>query len=425
MTNPTNTLSVETLQLFSAAKLWARVKAPYFGRLLSALVPCVAPDAIKTMGVTMGLRLFINDAFARSLTVELFGAVLLHGAGHVIRRHAVRCEAQGFDPELFNIAGDLAINDDIRAMGVALPACVIFPELYGLPRGLTAEDYYERLAKQGGKPKPQPGGQGQGKGGDKGPAMPGDGDSCGSCSGHRAEGEPAPGEGDSPEGERPQVEVAAIAKATAEAVRQYAAKNAGKVPGGLLVWAEVSDAPSPVRWQDMLARAVRRAIAYRPGGSMAQWAKPPRHQGGLGYGAGAPRMPSHALPVPRVLALVDTSGSMGGDPLAVAMREVGAVLRAVGAPVGFVACDTVVHNSSTVTNMEQVTSRLLGGGGSDMRPAFDAIAARKDRPGVVVAITDGYVAYPEAQPRDFRVVWVLVGETVMDPPWGEVLRVPT
>jgi hypothetical protein len=253
MTNPTNTLSVETLQLFSAAKLWARVKAPYFGRLLSALVPCVAPDAIKTMGVTMGLRLFINDAFARSLTVELFGAVLLHEAGHVIRRHAVRCEAQGFDPELFNIAGDLAINDDIRAMGVALPACVIFPELYGLPRGLTAEDYYERLAKQGGKPKPQPGGQGQGKGGDKGPAMPGDGDSCGSCSGHRAEGEPAPGEGDSPEGERPQVEVAAIAKATAEAVRQYAAKNAGKVPGGLLVWAEVSDAPSPAGWRDHTA----------------------------------------------------------------------------------------------------------------------------------------------------------------------------
>ena len=68
---------------------------------------------------------------------------------------------------------------------------------------------------------------------------------------------------------------------------------------------------------------------------------------------------------------------------------------------------------------------LVGGGGSNMIPAFDAIAARKSRPGVVVAITDGAVTYPAAPPRDFRVVWVLVGEMVMDPPWGEVLRVPT
>ena len=92
-------------------------------------------------------------------------------------------------------------------------------------------------------------------------------------------------------------------------------------------------------------------------------------------------------------------------------------------PVGFISCDAAVHGNGTVADIKQARGLMGGGGGSDSRPAFDAIAARKDRPGVVVFVTDGFLAFPEEAPRGFRTVWVLMGPHVSDPPWGEVIRV--
>jgi len=208
----------------------------------------------------------------------------------------------------------------------------------------------------------------------------------------------------------------AVLVAVAEAVKAAAAQGRGTIPEDLLRWAEDFLKPR-VDWRRELRSAVRATLGQAAGAEDYTYRKPHRRSTAVGA-----VLPSLTRPVPRVAVVVDTSGSMGSDELGRARAEIDGVLRSVGMPIEVVTVDAEVHGKRTVRTRKQV--ELRGGGGTDMRVGFDAVAASRPLPDVLVFLTDGMTPWPDAAPRGMRTVVCLIGEAGDAPAWAHSVRVP-
>jgi predicted metal-dependent peptidase len=232
--------------------------------------------------------------------------------------------------------------------------------------------------------------------------------------------EPKPEEGD---GGRTPEEMNAVRREVAEAIRIEASKSQGSVPEGLRRWADSVLAPAKVRWQDKLRRMTRSCVAYRSGSADFTRSKVSRRQQGLGSARGVPMLAALHAPIPRVAVVVDTSGSMGDKELGVALRETRGVLQALGVPVQLCACDAQVHGLGKVKTWRDAAALLKGGGGTSFRPAFAALMAQRQRPELIIFITDGMGDAPEIAPPA-NVIWLLVGSYRTRPcTWGTFIEV--
>jgi predicted metal-dependent peptidase len=419
---------MKALEVLAAGRLIARKKAPYFRAALLGLVPEECPG-LGTVGVTADAVLLFDPAFVEAQSPEAVAGLLVHEVMHLVLAHGARINAQGLDKVRANKAADLAINPSIVGMGFDLPEGEyrgMFPKDFGWSDGLTMNEYYDLLTQQEQAEKQQgqgseksDGSEGQGSGSAKGHAAHG---RCGSCAGeaHEQEKHIAPGTG------RSEQEVARIARTVAESVREHAAKSRGSVPASVARWAEKALEPSKVPWQQKLARLTRMAVAWRAGAVDHRYDAPGRRQAGLGYGVGRPVMPRLRQPVPEALIVVDTSGSMGSKELGEAAREAHAVLRAVGGSCTFATCDARVQGISKARSLDDILGSMTGGGGTDMRPAFEAAAKLRPRPEIVVVLTDGLVddGVPASEPPWCKTIWVGVGPSKRRPaPWGEYIEV--
>lgn len=441
---------------FAAGRIMAGHKMPYFTAAVMGLVPYAVPG-YGTLGVTARGVLVWDPELSKKWTVENLAWVLLHEAGHYLRDHAGREKACAAEHTLWNIAGDAEINDDLIAAGAKFPPFTkedgVDEEKVGQPSGVTpgeigcddgklCEEYYSHLrkhakvikvgvvmmagggtAQQGpGQPGKQPGqgagqpgkgqgsGKGKGKGGGSGGiviAQVGQGKGCGSGAGNEPNEveQGIPGSlGKSP------AEQKRIQREVAEAVRQAASKGRGTVPAGLARWAEEVLGTPRVPWQQKLARVCRSAIAYRAGAGDYRYDRPSRRQGAFGYGTGSPVFPALRMPVPRVGVLTDTSGSMGDAELKTGLEETKGILAAVGAEIDFYACDAALHTAAKIRNISEACKLLKGGGGTDMRPAFDHIIKQPRKPEVLIVVTDGQIGDPGPPLAGIRVIWLVCGE---------------
>ncbi|PPK93386.1 putative metallopeptidase-like protein [Kineococcus xinjiangensis] len=144
----------ESLEERAALRLAAgRARAcdlmPYLSDALYA-VKAVPTTAIPTAGIDPRWRMHYNPEFVLTLDVAEVVGVWLHEVGHPLRGHHERFEALAEPQErhpLFNQAGDCAINDDLRAAGIRLPALKAwYPErVPGAGPGMTAEQIYRLL----------------------------------------------------------------------------------------------------------------------------------------------------------------------------------------------------------------------------------------------------------------------------------------
>lgn len=453
-------------QKMAAARIIIRDRFPYFrAALFGAQYKELPRGSLNTMGMTERGVLMWDPADVDRLTVEECAASIMHELLHWLRDHAKRCRALNAMPRVWNFAADAEINDDIVAMKLKLPKDCIFAKHFqgadGKPMadGNIAEVYYQAIRQSaqnlkqpgGGSGQPQPG-QGDGSGGEEGDGSgdtPGVGQGwCGGVAGRHVPGE-AKGGGDGKgdkdgqddkgknqgdgSGElegKSEAEAGRIRKAVAEAAVKHAqTKGRGTVPAGFLAWAEAEIAPPKIDWRQKLSKVVKAAFAYRPGAVTTSWHRFGRKQAGIGYGPGKPMTPSWRSPVPRVTVVIDTSGSMGGgtdSPLAKAASEVSGILKATNAAVTIVACDASVHAIKECRTWQEAVKEFKGGGGTDMRPAFEAIMTRKNMlpPEVVICITDGYIGDPGPPLPHVKMIWVLVGG--MSQPcaqWGDTVVV--
>jgi len=399
----------------AAARGLARKRMPYFSAALFNLMPRPMPGMFKLVGAAMAvtprsIMYYDPDVVENEWDLEDVEFGLLHEIGHVLRDHSQRCEEYGYNPKLWNMAGDAAINDDLLAAGCKalstdiVPSKIIDPKSKKpMPDGLPEEAYYDALRQQ--KPKDD-------DGGGKGVPRPGAGN-CGGAAGNALDGLPDDGTHSQCSKGRSLVDIERVKKAVAGAIKDHVEKHgAGSVPGGWQVWSDEQLTPPQIRWQDKLRRAVRSGVARVKGMVNFHYERPSRRQWGIGYGAGRPILPAMYAPVPKIGVFVDTSGSMGADDLRIAMSEVDGVLKASGGEVIFGACDASVHGITKVADVKAACAALKGGGGTNFCPVFDELEAmnRMTRPHVVVFLTDGDGPAPERCPDNLHVIWVIVGK---------------
>jgi predicted metal-dependent peptidase len=367
---------------------------------LFALSPCTAPG-LDTFAVDERWRLYIDPAALERWSVDEVSGVLLHEVGHVVRFHAARARAEFVDQstaDLWNIAADAEINDDLIADGATLPAGGVTPKLLSLPAGKAAEFYYHRLVRRRPTNLSHV---------DCGPGAHGV-----APDGHAAAGLPIGIAAD---------EADLLRRAVAIAVRAHP-RRAGLGGGGWSRWAESVLAPA-VDWRRMLAGAVRGAVnSIAAGRSDYSYTRPSRRQ-----------MPNVIMPalvrhVPTVAAVIDTSASVLDDELSAAWSEVLGMMRAVGVRrdrVRVWSADTEAHRLNLGGCQR---AELIGGGGTNMVTAIEAALRERPVADLVIVLTDGETPWPDRRPCR-PVIVALLGDVPAHveaavPSWATVVKVP-
>lgn len=455
-------------------RLWLMRARPYLSAAIAALVPVEKPG-LGSMAVDERWRLYYDPAFVDKVGVELAAGVLAHEVAHLLRDHARRLarwanvvvEVGGRQVSVANLAGDLAINDDLD---LKIPPSALLPGTFGFPAGLLEEEYAELLLQQqkgdgAGQsassahqlPSSQEAGEGV-PGGDatsgiaavgvvsphgacdranasaQGGATPTDGDvgtgthSLGSAPPHPpatpdplngydgsgATGIPAPWELP-PDSDVPRIspeEATAIRIAVAKAIR-----SRGDAPAGWRRWADGILSPPATPWQAALRAVVRNTVARVAGAYDYSYARPARRQ------MPGVILPGRVAPQPEVAVVVDTSGSISDEMLSEALGHVSAILKTLNASVRVLACDAAVHAVKRVASVHQAREILIGGGGTDMRVGIAAALDLRPKPDAVVVLTDGETPWPTEAPERPVVVCLLGNGGRFPPSWAKVVRI--
>ena len=365
-------MNLDTGKLYAARLHAARVR-PYLASALFALHVVESPRT-PTMAVDKFWRCYVSPAYVLKTPVEQLAGVWVHEVSHLLRdhhgrgdRYAKRHELTGRAERLrMNIAADFEINDDVYGDGLARPAGCVRPKMLDLPDGELMEDYLGRI-RVGNWP-----------------------DAlawldCGSGSdGLDRVWELGP---DGADGLSDQ-ERDAVRFRVAEGIRG----RPGDVPAGWQRWAEQAFHP-PQQWRELLASAVRSAASSGGAGEDYTYGRPARRSAGL------PRvvLPSLRRTPPRVSVVIDTSGSVSDTELGSAILEVAAIARALGGRrdlITVLPCDAAARVAHPLCRAEGIP--LLGGGGTDMREGFTR--ALRERPDVIVVLTDGETPWPLVRP---------------------------
>lgn len=387
--------------------LW-RAKAlermPYFAPILFSLRVLDAPG-LGTFAVDARHRLYIDFGAVAAWSALENAEALLHECGHLFRDHTARAEARGVrDSEhtAWNIAADAMLNLDLVQAGCrTLGQKGILPAKLGLPDGRTTEWYFDQL-----RPRLGPDASSQQ------PGKPYAG--CGSGAGAA----PAPGEIDGMGGGATQgagdVERELVRINTAAAIRQHAEQRGrGSVPGGLLQEAEQVLSSPKVPWQQVLAPAIRRAVASRAGHYDIDPARRHRRRHRVDIAPGKRIVyPGTYSPKPTLALIRDTSGSVSDTDLELVTNEVLGIANGMGIrgrDLRILDVDAAVQHTADYTGAAGLT-QVHGRGGTDMRVGIQAALDLKPRAHAIVVFTDGETPWPEVKPP-VPVVVCLVGGT--------------
>lgn len=332
---------------------------------------------------TDGKRLLYHPEFFTALKPEEAIGVVVHEVLHVANRHMCRREQR--EPQRFNVACDLAIQQYVLDAGFKLPDCAIFPgrkPFKQLPAGLSAEAYYpllpEDLSHLGGGD--DPGG-------------------CGSVL--------DPGDG-SPAALR---EAEAAANVTI-AQAAHVARQRGTLPAGI---ARLVDAALQPKTD--VAEMLRRFVTCHAKSDYC-WARPNRRFVHAGL-----YLPSlHSEELGHVVAAFDTSGSISRAQM-VRMGE-----RLQGILETYAGCElTILFHDAEVAHVQHWTPqdgplRLepKGGGGTSHVPIFEYIEEHAIEPVCLVCLTDLFSSFPEHAPP-YPVLWAITDNPTGKPPFGQAL----
>ena len=158
-----------------------------------------------------------------------------------------------------------------------------------------------------------------------------------------------------------------------------------------------------IPWQTVLRRHVGRLVELRP-----VFGRPPRrfpNMAGIIPGKG------RFSQKPKVMAVIDTSGSMTVAMLEAISAELG--LMAKRYDVLVVECDVQIHRTYPYRPIVSV----MGRGGTDFRPPFEQGFLNEHCPDLVVYFTDGYGPVPARAPT-IPVIWCIAEDGVEPAEWG-------
>ena len=159
-----------------AARLWIARHRPYYAEALFSC-PLLFTSDVEGFAIDPDWRILVNPHTAAALTAEEVAGSLVHELNHALRAHFERSRRAGVldgHRQIWNVAADCEINDDLRADGLERPQGIVYPADFDLEPGQLAEQYYRQILENadtieipviccqsatGGPtaPKPQPG----------------------------------------------------------------------------------------------------------------------------------------------------------------------------------------------------------------------------------------------------------------------------
>lgn len=407
-----------------AAREAARRAMPYFSLGIDTMGVLIMPG-LGVMGVTAKGALVVDPDILADETALEAGTGLLHEYLHVYSKHVERFDglvAKGVlkdelaDRKLWNVAADLEINDGLNE--AKLPMTVgtrqlLQPSTFGFEPDLLAENYLDLLKRR----------REQGRDSallDPHKSKPGVGSGhCGSGGGMPVLGEPE--DGGASEGSTPE-RLQDVRSGVDHAMVAYASKTHGKVPKQFLRQASVRVSGPRITWQQELRAAARHAVQLTAGRDDYTFELPSRWTSAFEGQDPQPVLPAMRELVAEVAFVFDTSGSMSPDALDSLLHQAHGVLATMpGCRITMCACDAKVHTLTRVRTVKEMKDKIVGGGGTDFRPAFSALQRFKPRPDIVIFGTDGYGQYPASVP--FKVVWLCVPRGEIHVPWGKRIDV--
>jgi predicted metal-dependent peptidase len=391
-------------QKLTIARLWAVRRHPYLTAALFAS-PVIAAPGIGRAAVDESWRLYIDPDLVDAYSIEVLGSLLVHHAGHLVRDHAGRAHSIGVDRRMakdWALAADAEINDDLVTAGLRLPEDQVRPHDLGWAPGRMAEEYFHtRHDDVDDDHEPDCGSGADGLARDW------------EMSADQSSGVP-PGEQH------------LLRSQVASDVLRYMREGVGRLSAGWQRWAEDQLEPK-VDWRRVLAAEIRKGLTTVSGRVDYTYRRPSRRASALP----GVIMPALERPVPEVVVLCDTSGSMDEELLAQVLAEVDGLLRGVGLArnrLRVLSVDAAVHTVQRVANARSL--QLVGGGGTDMGAGIETAARLRPRPSVIVVLTDGLTPWPAKPPKGIQVVVGLIegvdvrrGRAWAAPEWARVVPI--
>lgn len=395
--------------------------APFFGTLAFKLDAIIDPPSDKPCHTAMtdGKTIRINPEFAAKLTDPQLTGLMVECIGHCAMGHLWR--RGGRDLNGWNKAADQAIWEIISGLQRATDGRVCMP-----PNGtcdprynnLSAEEIYHLMQQeqqQGGNPPPE---DYQSPGSFENPAPdPDQGEGEGQGEG-QGEGEGG-GQGQDPGDASPGPET--LEDEWKSAVAQAATVERQKNRGTLPAWMKslVDDLIEPkVPWTEHV-----REFCHRLSRDDYSFRRPNRRF--LSRGFVLPSLLSERLGP--IVGAFDTSGSIFCHPGMV--RDILSEFQGVldlcrPEQMVLMDCDTRVHQQVEFQPGDTLLSFVPeGGGGTDFRPIFEAIAAMPEPPACLIFLTDLWGTFPKTPP-DYPVLWANFGNPTEKAPFGTTIHVP-
>lgn len=409
---------------------------PYFASGVYAMRPVICEETLA-LAVDDYWRIYINPDWLMRYSVGQAASAFAHELQHLLCDHAGRAKAAGVSYSTMHIWSRESCDPEINAplmvdcrtcqpilAGMPEDWCVL-PSHFGLPDNKLAEFYFaERLkvreVRAGGGVLAENGGRGDGGRGRAGRGSgEGEGTELDFGCGSGATGIQAPWDVGSPAESGvdglDDADVWGLRRQVARDVIAYQAR--GTTPLGLLAWAKEITRVKTISWDALLASAVRRATVTVAGTALTSYARPSRRQ----HAFGRVIAPAYRRPVPNIVLIADTSGSM--DHLrATARGVVDSACRRLGVPLRVIDVDVDVHRDVFVSSGRFAVQS--GGGGTDMCAGIDR-ANERGGCDVVVVVTDCDTDWPVKRPRS-KLIVVAVGATResinLVPAWATVVE---
>lgn len=376
-----------------AARMLARTALPYLSHALWT-VGFIEDKGLGTLAINAKWQVRFDPEFVNTSTVDDLAVILYHEINHPLRDYFrrrgnrdVKVEINNCTFDLFNLAHDLEINDDLKTSGLeisnSLAENMLVPEKFDLPSGRLAEQYYDTLLNDLPKVasvcaefKPCTEGESVGESGNEG----------------ESEGK------------------AGISELELELIRQKVAeeisKHYGNVPSSLLKWAQ-QQLNRPVDPRSELKAVAHRVVEIARGHGDYTFTRPSRRQESTPDGLILPSMQQKSA---RIAIVVDTSDSIDDENLTDEFNYLTGLFRALRARLH------VFIGGTEFTSYHTKSIRAIdtySRGGTDMAKAMLACEQLRPRPDAIFVLTDGWTPWPKKM--RLPVIVVLVGQSVSNP----------
>ena len=431
----------DAIERLVTSRISLLLNKPFFGNLATRLILRNADEWLPT-AATDGKYFYYNSRFVMSLRPKEVDFLVGHEVLHVVYDHMGRRVDR--HPGLWNIANDYLVNYDLVEENVGeliTTVEILYDRKY---KDWSSEQVYDALMEEAKKQqkkdegKPEDGeGEGEGEGQPGQPGQGGGGKSQNDATDQQIQDafekeldkvldehlkgdedkegdEDGDGDGKGTSGPVPMTEAErrALKDEVREAVLQAAEQaGAGNVPGG--VKKLIQDLTEPkIDWRELIAQQIESIIK-----ADYTWQRPSRRAWHMD--AVMPGMkPGETIDI---CVVVDSSGSTAGM-IKDFLGEINGIMEQFEDYKIHVWCfDTSVHNDQVFTHENAETMEdyeVMGFGGTDFEVNWEWMKENDIEPEKMIVFTDGYPCGGWGDPDYCETVWVIQGNTTIEPPFG-------